>query len=215
MHHRISDGLRLGFTFRDKDYAVTRRNGQYEYTVRYRDEAGQLHQGTLSNEGYIHQVNGGWASMSPKDSAARAEALNSVVYFALLPAPLADPAAQKVYEGRDTLRGKAYHRLRVTFTPEGGGKDHDDVYLYWFDADDYSMDYLAYSFKDNGGGTRFRAATNSRRVNGILFQDYLNYRGPVSADSLRYIASLYKQGQLPLLSEINLSRISIRLTHGD
>jgi len=59
------------------------------------------------------------------------------------------------------------------------------------------------------GGTRFRKAENFRKINGIGVQDYLNYKGPVSPDSLPFISDLYKNNKLPLLSEIRVSGIKV------
>ncbi len=213
-HGSISDNLALGFSFRDRAYSVSTENGKFKYEVIYQIEEGRR-VGTLTNDGYSETVNGGWVSLTAKDSAARAESINSVVYFALLPAPLNDPAAKKYFDGEEEIDGKKYYRIKVAFSEVGGGKDHDDVFLYWFDIDDYSMDYLAYSYNSGEGGTRFRAAQKSRRINGVLFQDYTNYKGPSSHDSLQYISSLYKAGFLPVLSSIELSKVSIRLMNAE
>jgi hypothetical protein len=122
---------------------------------------------------------------------------------------LNDPAVIKKYAGEDEIGKKSYYRVEVRFTPEGGGEDHSDVYLYWFDKEDYSMDYLAYSYHTDESGTRFRKALDSRRINGLVIQDYLNFRGPESPDRLSEILGLYKADSLDLLSEIRLTRIKV------
>lgn len=37
------------------------------------------------------------------------------------------------------------------------------------------MDFLAYEYNVNGGGVLFREAFNSRMIEGMRFQDYINY----------------------------------------
>ncbi len=212
-HGYIDDGLTLGFSFRDKEYTVSRKDGIYKYTATYHTESGR-HVGLLTNEGYSESVNGGWANLTPKDSTSRAESINSVVYFALLPLPLNDAAARKSLDGEEWIHEKEYYRIKVVFDQEGGGNDHDDVFFYWFDKADFSMDYLAYTYASDESGSRFRVAQKARRINGVLFQDYLNYKGPASTDSLSNISELYKAGRLELLSEVELSRVSLRLSDG-
>lgn len=197
----------FGFGFRGREFRIARNNGDFEYVNTYRDSAGE-HVRRLSNQGYSEELNGEMVPVLPKDSAARSASVNSVVYFALLPGMLNTPAAQKEYLGKEDLKGQSYHKIKVTFTEEGGGEDYDDVFLYWFAEDDYAMDYLAYSYLEDEGGTRFRKAYNRRRVNGLIFQDYVNYKGP-NPDSLEYISNLFKRGVLDTLSLIELDQLRV------
>jgi len=197
----------ISFGFRDRMYSVSRSANSFAYTSTYSDSLG-IHQRELSNDGLIVLRNGERIALTAKDSIAYAASVNSVVYFAMLPSLLIDNSVRSKYEGEESLKGKDYYRVKVTFTEEGGGEDHDDVYLYWFDKTDYSLDFLAYSFQVENGGSRFRAVTNSRRINGIIFQDYENYKGP-APDSLQYISEMYQNGTLTLLSNIELNRISV------
>jgi hypothetical protein len=204
----LYDNLNISFSFRDRDYGAFRKDGLFEYASVYRDSTGEYIR-LLNNDGFSESLNGLRISHSQKDSIARAASVNSVLYFALLPGLLNDPGAIKTIDGTDEIDGIAYHRIKVTFNPENGGEDHDDVYLYWFDKEKYRMDYLAYSYNTEEGGTRFRKAVNSRRINGLVFQDYENFRGPADTDSLMYIMDLYKRGELGLLSTIALNRIHV------
>lgn len=197
----------ITFGFRKGLYSVELNDGGYSYTREFADSLGSHFQ-LLDNAGYTARVNNQPSELSAKDSAAAANSLNSVVYFALLPRFLSDPAVHSKLLGNESLNGKDYYRVKVTFSEEGGGEDHEDVYLYWFDTEDYSLDYLAYSFFEDDGGTRFRVARNSRRVNGILFQDYDNFKGP-GPDSLMQISNMYRKGEIDKLSEINLDRLKV------
>ncbi len=87
--------------------------------------------------------------------------VNSVAYFALLPFRLNDAAVNKRYIGTSEIKGEPYFEIEVTFQQKGGGKDHDDVFIYWIHQQHFTMDYLAYSFIVDGGGTRFRKRSMS------------------------------------------------------
>lgn len=84
--------------------------------------------------------------------------VNSVHYFAYLPQGLNDKAVQKELLGEVVLKGEPYYKVRVTFAQEGGGNDYEDVFIYWFHKQKFTMDYLAYEFHVDGGGMRFREA---------------------------------------------------------
>ena len=144
--------------------------------------------------------------MTEKKKRAYSNSVNSVHYFAFLPSFLNDAAVHKTYVGETTIKGKAYYKIRVTFDQEGGGDDHDDVYMYWIDKEDYSMDYLAYSFHVNGGGVRFRSAYNARNVEGITFQDYVNYKHDKETP-VENLDALYEEDKLIELSRIELKNI--------
>jgi len=198
----------FSFLFRDRSFSIDYSPEKFEYTSTYADSLG-AHLRVLNNYGYLEYLDGEQVVLSVKDSLSHSESVNSVSYFNLLPLVLKEPAVQAEELGLEEIDSKAYHKIQVSFAQKGGGSDFQDVYYYWFDTLDYSMDYLAYSFVVNGGGTRFRKAENFRKVNGIGVQDYLNYKGPASPDSLKYISDLYKNNKLPLLSEIRVSGIKV------
>jgi hypothetical protein len=202
------DSLELSFRFRDRIYDVSRQNGKYQYSVTYSDSNGIVKR-EIRNEGYAEFLNDLPITLSSKDSVSRAASVNSVIYFVLLPGPLQDPAVNAAFNGIQRLKDKEYYEIEVRFHEEGGGEDFEDVYLYWFDREDYSMDYLAYSFYEDDGGTRFREAYNTRRINDLILQDYLNFKGP-SPDSLGQISELFRKKQLDTLSRIEVSSIHIQ-----
>jgi hypothetical protein len=203
----LYEDAEVSFRFRERDYTVIRTAGNYTYTSSHVDSLGTVLR-QLQNNGFSERLDGVPLQLSSKDSLAHAESLNSVVYFTMLPLNLNDAAVSKELVGIDTLDGRAYHQVKVSFEPLGGGIDFEDVYLYWFDVEDYSMDFMAYSFQVNDGGTRFRKAVMPRRVNGILFQDYENYKGP-SPDSLSFVAGMYEASRLELLSTVSLGNLKV------
>jgi hypothetical protein len=202
--------MSIAFDFRGKTYAASWPSEGMIYTNFYTDSLG-AHKRQLQNGKYQEWLNDRELQLDDKTRAARGSSVNSVLYFALLPWNLQDEAVRATYVGESTIDSRLYHNIKVTFSEAGGGDDYDDVFLYWFDADDYSMDYLAYSYREDEGGTRFRSASNARRVNGIMFQDYANYKGPADSDSLSFILDMYNEGKLDLLSQIDLSKIQVQL----
>ena len=70
--------------------------------------------------------------------------------------------------------------------------------------------YLAYSYKTDGGGIRFREATNPRRVGGILIQDYINYKPEDESIPVDSLKPMFIEGRLQKLSEIKLENVNVK-----
>ncbi|HKL40169.1 MAG TPA: DUF6503 family protein [Cryomorphaceae bacterium] len=203
----LYENVDLSFGFRSREYRAIRQDGKFEYINTYRDSTGD-HLRRLTNQGFSQELNNQIVDLTEKDSTARAASVNSVIYFALLPGMLKTEAAKKEFFGKELIEGQEYFKIRVTFAEEGGGEDFDDVFLYWFSTENYAMDYLAYSYLEDEGGSRFRKAYNRRSVNGLVFQDYYNLRGP-SPDSLDFISEMFKSGKLDTLSRIEVDRLAV------
>ncbi len=202
---KLYDNAHYAFEFRNKQYSFKHGEGRYEYTSLQEKNDRKVHY-YMSNDQFTYSVNDEVQNLSDLDVTRYGNSLNSVIYFALLPYRLNDPAVNKAYKGITTIKDKVYEVVEVRFQEDGGGTDHDDVYYYWINQKTKTVDYLAYTFHVNGGGIRFRAAYNPRIVGGIRFQDYENY----SADKDDPIAGLPKQyeaGSLKLLSKIELVNI--------
>ena len=135
--------------------------------------------------------------------------LNSVMYFFQLPRPLNDPAVIANYNGEKTISNKVYWTLKVKFQEKDGGKDFQDEFRYWIDPKSGYIDYLAYSYLTDGGGTRFRKAKNIRENNGFIFQDYTNFRPVKKFTPLDSLPTLYEKGKLILVSEIENKNIKV------
>jgi hypothetical protein len=132
------------------------------------------------------------------------------LYFALLPYGLNDPSVQKEFMGETTLDGQEYYKIKITFQQNGGGEDYQDVFHYWINKSNFRIDFLSYSFIENDEiGYRFRKAYNARDVNGILFQDYVNYTPPGN-ENLDQLEELYKKNRLKELSKIELENIVVQ-----
>ncbi len=190
----------FAFQFRKKQYTFKNNNGRYRYTVKSSKEGSEIYD-VLENGRLTRTVNDNEVSLSNKDIAKYSEALNSVVYFATLPHKLNDQAVIKSYEGTTLIKGVQYDVLGVTFKQEGGGTDFDDAFHYWIHHEKKTIDYLAYSYSTNDGGVRFRSAYNPRTIDGVRFQDYINYEAPIGT-ALRDLPTLFEKNRLKELSRI-------------
>lgn len=203
------DNASIQFSFRDRHYTVIRADGKYKYSRMYNDSS-RVILDEMDNNSFERRVNGELVEVLEKDQARYSSSINSVIYFALLPYALNDPAVIKKYLGETIVDGEPYYEVQVTFKQEGGGEDFEDVFVYWIHQKKYTLDYLAYEFHVDGGGTRFRKAVNGREVNGIRFADYINYEGVSKEIPLQQYDELYQEGKLEKLSEINLKNIKVR-----
>ncbi len=201
----LYDDAYYQFIFRDKLYSFNNQNG-YVYTLKAKDSVGNQINDTLRNGNFSRAVNGELVALSPKEVAIHSNALNSVIYFALIPYKLNDTAVLKEYEGETSINGEDYDVVSITFKEEGGGKDHDDIFMYWIHKTSHFVNYLAYSYEVNGGGVRFRSAYNPSTVDGIRFQDYINWEAPLRTP-LKKLPSLFEAGQLKELSKIENQEI--------
>lgn len=202
---RVPDTLDVTFRFRNRNYRIHRRGGEYAYGRDYPDTLAdgrvQTVRDELTNDGLARTVDGVAVELTAKERGAAARAVNSVRYFFLLPYGLNDPAVNARLLDTTTIDGRTYDRVRVTFDRAGGGRDYEDVYHHYFNRETGELDYLAYNFAVNGGGVRFREATNKRRLGGVLFQDYVNY-GLDGDTALARVERRFANGELRQLSRI-------------
>ncbi|GAB4243357.1 MAG: hypothetical protein Tsb0034_21200 [Ekhidna sp.] len=199
------------FTFRDIQYRYSFKNGAYEYVRIQKDSLENEVKDVLTNAGLTRYINSTETKIDDERRVAYTSSVNSVIYFAFLPMSLNDAAVNMTYIDKVEIEGKAYHKIKVTFDAEGGGEDYEDVFYYWFDTEDYSMDYLAYSYNEKDGkGIRFRVAYNQREVNGVVIQDYKNLKPKVeNSVELEAIDEAYLNGELEQLSLIELEDVDI------
>lgn len=204
----LYDHMYLEFDFRGRHYTATRTHGLFTYTREFSD-SGRYVQDILTNDHFVRLISGDTVTLPEAKSTAYKNSVNGVIYFALLPQALNDPAVNLELIGECKINNKDYHKIKVTFDKKDGGKDHDDVFVYWFGKESYRMDYFAYLFYSDGGGIRFRKAVDFKNVNGILFADYNNYVLSDTTFDVTLIDNLYIQGKLDLLSEIKLENVQV------
>jgi hypothetical protein len=194
------DTAHYQFVFRGKIYTFHNEGGDFAYTLTQKKEGGiQFDQ--LINGEFTREIDGKRVTLTAKETASGTEALNSVIYFVTLPHKLTDAAVNLEHGGTISINGSTYDALDVNFDKEGGGVDHDDNFRYWINQETHRIDYLAYDYLTNGGGVRFRSAYNPRVVDGILFQDYINFKAPVGT-ALADLPEMLEKETLEELSTI-------------
>jgi len=201
----------ISFDFRGKDFFVQKDGYDYYYQREYVDSLGLRIIDQVWPDSLFRTAGGKRQLLSPEKAESIAESIHSVVYFALLPQALQDPAVQATYLDNTTIKSEPYHRIKVTFSQENGGSDYQDEYLYWIHDQAHTIDYLAYNFQVNGGGARFRAVSLDTLVADVRFQDYKNYKPNRDGTALRGLDSLYEIGELELLSTIELNDIEVAI----
>ncbi|PQB04042.1 DUF6503 family protein [Aureitalea marina] len=202
------DQVKVQFDFRDKHYKSSRDNGMFTYERIFKDSLGLIRD-QLRNDGFTRFIDDQVARIPDSLAFKYSNSVNSVHYFAQLPFGLNDPAVQKEYLGLTVIGGKSYHSIQITFRQEGGGKDFEDQFMYWFAEDDLRLEFLAYNYITDGGGVRLREAFNLREIDGIWFSDYRNYK-PVSKETpLTDLPALFEAGELELLSLIELENVIV------
>lgn len=203
----------IEFDYRGKHYKVMRNRGIFSYERFYADSTGSVHE-VLNNDDVYRMVNGERVELDPKKLYSVEESLNSIVYFSLVPFFLNDPPVQKKYLGTSEIDGEPYYEIEITFRQEGGGPDYEDRFVYWIHQDRYTMDYFAYDYHINEGGTRFRKAFNVRTIEGIRFADFLNYTTealPQPGTPIEDYEEYMRADSLELLSEIIWENIEVRV----
>jgi len=196
----LYDQAHYQFKFRDNVYTFRNEDQKFEYTG-LKKKDGITTYDILNNDGLTRTIDGIDQKLSKADQAKYSGGVNSVIYFATLPYKLQDKAVNKSYKGSATIKGKSYEVLEITFDKEGGGRDHDDTFHYWLNTETHLIDYLGYNYTVGKGGVRFRSAYNTRNVDGIIFQDYINYKEEVGTPLIN-LPKLYEADKLKKLSVI-------------
>lgn len=193
------------FTFRKNQYTFQNNGDRYEYSVISKKD-GKTKKDVVYNDGMTRHIDGKHVPLTEDEQYRFSQGVNSVIYFATLPHKLKDKSVNKKHVGKTSIKEKNYDVVQVTFDKEGGGKDHDDQYHYWINDETHLIDYLAYNYTVNKGGVRFRSAYNTRSIDGIIFQDYINYKAPVGTPLIN-LPKLYEADQLKQLSLIKTENV--------
>ena len=207
---KLFETSNISFDFRDRYYEISKNPSKFQYLREFKDSTGYVRD-VLNNSGFVRTVNGEAVTLPEDRVRAFTNSVNSVAYFTFLPYGLNDEAVFKTYLGEVELEGKKYHKVKVTFSEDGGGEDFDDIFIYWFNQETNLIDYLAYSYHTDGGGVRFRKAIRQHNVGGIVLQDYENYQPADKNTPVEDMENLFKEGKLELLSEIILENVMVEL----
>lgn len=203
------DSKSIAFKFREHTYTYSPSINGLARTRVTKDSTGNIIRDEWKNEEVSRIINEELTPLNDKTKNLYMNSINSVFYFAFLPKSLNDPAV--IPELLDTVEiaGEPYHKIQVTFQEEGGGEDHEDIFLYWIHTENNTMDYLAYKYFTEGGGMRFREAINPRSVNGIVFQDYINYKPSKEEQEFSELDKAFNNGELTEVSRIELTDVVV------
>lgn len=193
------------FIFRGRQFEFKNDGNNYEYTKTTKSGDSTTID-VLINGKPNRTINGKAIELTEKERTSGTSGINSVIYFATLPHKLNDKAVHSKYIESISIKDKNYDVIEITFDQAGGGEDHDDEYCYWINKETKKIDYLAYNYSVNDGGVRFRSAYNTRVVDGITFQDYVNYEAKVGTD-LKDLPALYEAGKLKEISRIDTEKV--------
>jgi len=196
----------ISFNFRDINYKATRKNGIFQLNRSF-DSITDV----LSNQGFQRFVNENPIQLSDSLATVYSNSVNAVHYFSVLPYGLNAAAVLKKLLPSTNIQGKEYYKVEVSFSENGGGEDFEDIFIYWIDAQSFTMDYLAYSFHTNGGGKRFRAIRNQQVLEGIRFVNYDNYAPKNDSISLIDLDKAFENNNLTLVSEIILEDLKVEI----
>lgn len=203
------NGRKLSFGFREHDYTILRVGGRFTYTRTLNTDSLVVIDSLKSSGAFSRHVNGIRTAVSDSMAAKYSESINSVAYFFLLPLPLKDKAVVSELGEVARIRGNRFQTLNIGFRQEGGGTDYQDEFRYWISERDSTVDYLAYRYETDGGGIRFRVATRQHRMDGMLFQDYENFKPSSEQVPLDSLPALWERGELELLSTIENEEIRV------
>ena len=194
------------FKFREYTYLIDRTRSPYLYTKKIQLQDSITGQPIIqidslwNSKEFCRSINGDRLKLTEEDEIRFSNSINSVAYFYQLPLPLKDDAAIITLLENTFIEGKEYATLKVSFSEENGGTDHEDTYRYYFDTSTYALSYLSYNFHINDGGVRFRKAYQRPQGN-FIFLDYDNYKAPKETP-LDSLPLLFEKGKLELLSKI-------------
>ena len=199
----------VNFDFRDHHYSLKQKPSFYSFSRSIIQNEIEVKDVMTPNQPLKRYLDGVPIKISDSIRGVYSNSLNSVMYFFQLPKPLQDPSVIKVLMSSVEINGYSYWTIKVTFKEEGGGEDYQDEYRYWINQNNYEIDFLAYNYQSDGGGTRFRRAINKRKINGMFFQDYENYKPFQIFEQLDNLPKFFEQGNLELISLIENKNIIV------
>ena len=202
-------GKSVSFDFRDKTYEVIRNGEKVIYSRIFRTDSSEVKDVLVNSTDFYRLEDGDTVSLTNEWKKRYGASVNSVLYFFQVPLVLNDPAAKKSYLKNVTIGSEEYYAINVRFHEENGGEDYDDEFVYWINTETLLVDFFAYSYSTEGGGIRFREATERVDRSGMKFQNYINYKAELGT-KLTDLPALYDQGALEKLSVIENEKILVK-----
>ncbi len=202
------DSLEMSFDMGDGRFILDKKGATFMYSRQFKDSLGQPVADFMDNDGFIRLVDGVSVGLSDDFRGELSRALEGTIFFILLPHGLNNRNARKEYIGHQNLKGEMYHVIKVGFSEGNSTEPYNATFLFWINMADQYVDYIAYELLDLDK-LRFREAYNRREVNGLIIQDYYNYKPTDKEVTLHTLKDRYEKGKLELHSEINHKNISV------
>jgi len=198
----VFNQVAIRWDFREVPFEVHLDRGRFRYQRTVEDPTGRPVVQVMENEGTWIEIDGARQEVDADEARRIETAVNSVVYFGFLPFRLEDDAVRLADLGVSELDGRSYRKIEVTFEQEGGGRDWQDRFIYWFREGDWTLDYLAYDEAVDPPVSRFRRAINRREVGGIIVQDYENYTALEALADIADYDRVFEEGGVRLVSMV-------------
>ena len=201
----------ISFDFREYHYQLDQNESIYLYSRQKTSKNKKIFDIMTSDEKLKRFENDILIFLKDSIQNEYQNSLNSVMYFFQLPKALQDTAVNLLLLDPIEIEENKYWTIKITFDQEGGGDDFQDEFRYWINQENYQIDFLAYNFLTDGGGTRYRKANNLRKIKGFLFQDYINYKPKNKFMSLDSLPRLFEKDSLIFVSVIQSKNIEVEI----
>jgi len=202
---------RINFDFREYHYQLEQNKSFYLYSRRKISKGKKIIDILTSDKKLKRFENDILVFLKDSIQNEYENSLNSVMYFFQLPKALEDRAVNLFLLDPVEIEENQYWSIKITFDQEGGGDDFQDEFRYWINQENYQIDFLAYNYLTDGGGTRYRKSKNLRKIKGFLFQDYINYKPKNKFVPLDSLPRLFERDSLIILSLIQNKNIKVEI----
>lgn len=202
----------ISFTFRGRDYEQRIEEGRSVKFRRFVEEGDTIVDKWIRTESFFERhINGELVTVTDSAKQEHKSAINSVFHFTFLPLFLTNNAVNAEIIDTVSIGTDPYCKIKFTFNKdvELDIPSTDNIYIYWINLNNKTLDYLAYEYFTNDGGLRFRKAYNRRSIGGITFQDYMNYRPRDTTVTLMTIDEAYNRREIEEVSKIVNTNIQV------
>lgn len=200
------DSHKITFTVGNTTYSQEQENGRaIQSFSRYKDNI--EHKGTYSG-GYIEYfIDGNLQEEGSYPAPMLEKSLYGFLYAANLPLSLAtnDIRYRKLDEVE--IRNKTYFTIQAS-NVEMPSKI-DDQFILYINTEDFLVEYIALNHSLSGSMTQFRRLINTRKINDVIFQDYIIFTPRDKELPLSMLYKEYNSAQLKDHRTISFQNITV------
>lgn len=211
---KVFDQSIIEFRIGKRNYKSTRENGEYRYE-RFWDSLGVTLHDDLTRRGITRHFDQTQALLDTKKIDELSSSIRNLFFLFSIPFGLNEPQIIKEYLGEVILVEKPYHKIRISFKLNPNDRTiYDNEFVLWIHKTRFTIDYLSFKLSEpNDKSLRFRQAVNPRKVEGLLIQDFKEFK-PIQ-DSIEIAPADLDQAwigkQLQEWSGIKLEQVKIRV----